>query len=372
MAAPLALAAGAGEGLDTFLQRLMLQQQIEQRAQAEAETNRHNLATEAQSSRALDVTDAERRSRDAALEAVRQDQNQARAVTEGRTLGDTIPPKTFLSPDDPAVNMMGRGGVLSLLQKQDERPQVDEGPLLPGDTGASRLAGFIKLPSSSQAKEAAAETEKEAADKRAQATLDERIRHDKGIENKPTHEPNPQPQFLKGPDGKDHAIQFIGGKAVEVPLPEGFSKPSSQERSTAASKVTGLAAVSRLDTDIDEADKMGLIGPASGRIYDQFAKLGTTGDPAKDAMIGRIKGDILLTKMHVDAGIGGARAAASPLLIKNWEDIAMKGSKDLLHGYTSAMRGDMGNSGATSDTGGVPQVGGTFNGGKVLKVTPIQ
>lgn len=110
---------------------------------------------------------------------------------------------------------------------------------------------------------------------------------------------------------------------------------------TAERKKTGLNAVSRVEKDIEDADAAGLIGPGSGRLYSAMASLGTTGDPHKDELIGRLKADLLLTKMHVDSGIGGARAAASPLLLKNWEDIAMKSSKDLLHGYTRAIREDM-------------------------------
>lgn len=139
-----------------------------------------------------------------------------------------------------------------------------------------------------------------------------------------------------GPDGKPIPQGSIphGGRIANPP-------GAAQTAIANVNKQTGISAVNRLDSDIEEAAQMGLIGPAAGRFYDALAQIGTTGDPAKDAVIGRLKGDILLAKMHVDAGIGGTRAAASPLLLRNWEDIAISSSPDLLKGYTKSIRDDM-------------------------------
>ncbi len=97
-----------------------------------------------------------------------------------------------------------------------------------------------------------------------------------------------------------------------------------------------------------EASKAGLIGPTAGRWYSLLAKTGSTGDKTKDRLIGRIKSGLLLMKMHVDAGIGGTRAAASPLLLKSWEDLAMSSSPDLIGGYLSGIREDLGGEASTT------------------------
>lgn len=153
----------------------------------------------------------------------------------------------------------------------------------------------------------------------------------------PTYDDTGKPTGVAaGNTSTGRLAQVQGGPIVRA------APGAAAANATADKKKTGIQAVTRLDSDIDQADQMGLIGPASGRLYQAFAKVGTTGDPKLDDMIGRLKGDILLAKMHVDAGIGGMRAASSPLLLKNWEDIAMSSSKALLKGYTGAMRADMG------------------------------
>lgn len=153
----------------------------------------------------------------------------------------------------------------------------------------------------------------------------------------PTYDDTGKPTGVAaGNTATGRLAQVQGGPLVRA------APGAAAANATAEKKKTGIQAVTRLDSDIDQADQMGLIGPASGRLYQAFAKVGTTGDPKLDDMIGRLKGDILLAKMHVDAGIGGMRAASSPLLLKNWEDIAMSSSKALLKGYTGAMRADMG------------------------------
>lgn len=48
-------------------------------------------------------------------------------------------------------------------------------------------------------------------------------------------EANPQPQIFTGADGKQHAIQFVGGAAREIPLPDGMSKLNAVTENRVAS-----------------------------------------------------------------------------------------------------------------------------------------
>jgi hypothetical protein len=86
---------------------------------------------------------------DALAEAqrVHDQENADRTFRENATLNEAIPPQTFLPPESPIV---GRLQAVGALQPQDERPAVDTGPLLPGDTGAAKLRGFLKLATAKQ------------------------------------------------------------------------------------------------------------------------------------------------------------------------------------------------------------------------------
>lgn len=349
----LSMGAGASTGLDDFLTRMLteekLKQQSDQIAAGQAETSRHNLATEDNAARQHQLMSMDTQARIRESEAAHADANQARVAGEGRAAAEAIPADTVVPETDPAVPAMRSAGLGSILRGIKARPEVTTGPMQPGEPRDEvPVDSVLKMTTQGQ-------REKGIADQQKADELQRQRDHDLAMENKPTHQPDPQPQILYGPDGKIHAIQFSGGKSREIPVDDGLTKANPIDPKQAGMKKTGLEAVSRVEQDIDAADAAGLIGPASGRIYEQFSKFGTTGDPAKDHLIGRLKSDLLLTKMHVDAGIGGTRAAASPLLLKNWEQLAMNSSKDLLHGYTSAIRDDM-----TPTTGGatVPAASG--------------
>jgi len=155
--------------------------------------------------------------------------------------------------------------------------------------------------------------------------------------------PPQQPYFVMSDTGLMGVNKgsLKGKPVVDVNDNQIQPKASAQVTNSAVNRQHAVGAITRLEADIDAADQAGLIGPGAGRLYDLLAKAGTTGDKTKDELIGNIKGDLILAKMHVDAGIGGARAAASPLLMQNWSDLALKSSKELLKGYTGAMRKDM-------------------------------
>lgn len=182
-----------------------------------------------------------------ATTAAQQAAERDRQVGLASGLADQIPAGQFIAPDDPAVGMLRTGGRGGLLQEQQERPEVAEGPLMPGDTGAAKARGFIKTSSARQQMDEALRADRLADNERAMAAAQassehqgkvdaETARHNRAMESKPSGNQSPQPQFMIGPDGKTHAVQFVNGKAVEIDLPGDFSKTvrpvTGAERST--------------------------------------------------------------------------------------------------------------------------------------------
>lgn len=377
----LATGAGAAQGLDDYLQKMLIQARMQQ-LQGNEQTR---LGLE---SRQLDQLDQERRDRLALTAGTARETAAERGIKslapntsiEGpaftkqfagttqesnfspeRTLpstqmsgaselGETAPtlsPLKMRSAPEPTGRMTYAGTPEYQKSAQDEA-KLEEIANAPDTTPAVR--GFLRIRAAMPKGENIPYqliTEPNGP-VRADPTATHQANRNYDIAHPlPEHT---APQFLFDAAGKTHAYRFNGDKVEEIPLPEGTSKPNPVDVKQVGMKKTGLEAVTRVESDIDAAAAAGLIGPAAGRFYTALAKVGTTGDPAKDHLIGRLKSDLLLTKMHVDAGIGGTRAAASPLLLKNWEELAMSSSPALLKGYTSAIRDDMG-TGAPTSTG---------------------
>lgn len=161
----------------------------------------------------------------------------------------------------------------------------------------------------------------------------------------PTQAPNPQPQMFTGPDGKQHAMQFVGGQAKEIPLPEGFGKTNAASQVKAEDRQRALTSLDQLDQSIEQAKN--LIGPGEGRISSIEQ---TIGNP--DPKIATLGAKLLMAKMQVDAGIGGARAAASPQLLARWDSLlAQKLTPEALHAAVQAMRDILGETPKASGAG---------------------
>src|ERR1035437_652870 len=102
----------------------------------------------------------------------------------------------------------------------------------------------------------------------------------------------------------------------EGPIATKTPPGAAQVASKAAAKKEALPTLSHLDKDIDAADQKGLIGPGAGRISDLELKVGDA-----DPVISRLATRLMLAKMQVDAGIGGMRAASSPMLLARWDHL---------------------------------------------------
>jgi hypothetical protein len=135
-------------------------------------------------------------------------------------------------------------------------------------------------------------------------------------------------------------------------------------------------------------DQAGMFGPVMSRIRHLSEKAGTldelndliAADPelSKDRRIGRFSTSLGLLATGAGRVHGGARGGGSPQMLLHFKQLLNDSSSlEMFLGRLDAVDDYMGGyatgpSGAGGAGGGsVPSVGGTFQGGKVLKVTPI-
>lgn len=287
------MGAGASEGLDSVLQRMLLEAKLKQQSDIDsghlAETTRHNLAAEDLAGRQHQLQSMDTQARIRESEAAHADTNAARIATEGRAAAEAIPGGTVIPESDPAVGQMQRAGMGSILRGLKSRPAVDVGPLQPEDTGAAvPTDSVIKLKTNAQ-------REKDAADSRATAGTDERIRHDKAMENKA---PAPDRVLIQTPEGyvrrSDATTTLANGGTVSGPE----SAQTKNRRDMADAVGSHFDDVNSL---LDEADKKGLLGPLKGRTFVEFmsGKVGSTGDAASDELLGELRTQLSMIRTGV-------------------------------------------------------------------------
>src|SRR5262249_55474235 len=141
-----------------------------------------------------DALEEKRQAREDALaENVRLHDQQAADRTQkaNDALNESIPAGRFIEDTDANKPLIGRlqvAGGLPMPPNQEERPAVDVGPLLLGDSGGALKRGYLKLPTARQQQAADTLAEKQDADRRAQVTLDrqqardgEIVKHDRAM-----------------------------------------------------------------------------------------------------------------------------------------------------------------------------------------------
>lgn len=277
------MGAGASEGLDSVLQRMLLGAKLKQQSDIDsghlAETTRHNLAAEDLAGRQHQLQSMDTQARIRESEAAHADTNAARIATEGRAAAEAIPGGTVIPESDPAVGQMQQAGMGSILRGLKSRPAVDVGPLQPEDTGAAvPTDSVIKLKTNAQ-------REKDAADSRATAGTDERIRHDKAMENKA---PAPDRVLIQTPEGyvrrSDATTTLANGGTVSGPE----SSQTKNRRDIADAVGSHYDDIIHL---IDEADARNLLGPMAGRTFTEFmaGKVGTTGNKEDNDLLGELR-----------------------------------------------------------------------------------
>lgn len=136
-------------------------------------------------------------------------------------------------------------------------------------------------------------------------------------------------------------------------LPKSSTMPTSTTRSSAEFASTLMPHLDRLDQLIDQADKAGLVGPVKGRIFNDFlaGKIGSTGDPKTDALLGELRAFDSLAKSGTLKVHFGSRGGQQ--MYEKFNDMlnsgkqsatsmhgAIAGIRDFMKGYAQA--GDVG------------------------------
>lgn len=299
----LSMGAGASEALDNVLQRWLLEAKLKSQADNDAghlaELGRHNRANEDLLDRehTLRSMDSQARIREAAANHAEQAQN--RDIDNGRALGEAIPGDTFLPNGDPAIGMMERGGVGSLLKMKSSLPSTSTTGVstLPGNDNPEAASsvveekpqeiGRIKLKSAAQTKPAGGYNKEQKTvlykGRPVEAIFDPRdetyklpggedITKDVGHYEKP---PSPDRVLIQTGDGymrRGDANAKLGA-GEEVPLAETSSTRTMREGATNL-----LPHIKSLEGTATELDKRGLFGPVMSRVRELAAKFGTTMD----------------------------------------------------------------------------------------------
>ena len=304
MANPLlAAGAGAGQGLEDVLNRMLLEERLKQEGAAQQETVRHNQADEAFRNRSLDVTDAERTSRDASLNADRQERIGAKNREDAMKNLDTTPIGTILSPDTRNTLMKGVGGVPE--QFGDYQPPSMGMSTPTGEVGPS-AEGF-KWPGTQDQITKAAVAGKHPGDKGVVRDTDkglirlfadgttEPVTDDTGSVLKGYHAPV-QPVVVQGATGPNVLNR---GTGVATPVKDGSGNPlgpapSAQERNRGDMSTRILSHFDTIQQELDDAEKAGALGPIKGRTVNDFlaGKVGSTGDDTKDELLGQLNMDL--------------------------------------------------------------------------------
>lgn len=173
-----------------------------------------------------------------------------------------------------------------------------------------------------------------------------------------TNKNKPSPKHYMGNDPKGNAIfsdntgKMFGPDGSEYNgkvLPKSSTMPTSTTRSSAEFATSILPHITEMRDLIKQADEKGYIGPASGRIYNQFmaGKVGSTGNDDADRLLGKLRAMDSLLKtgaMRVHFGARGGQNMYehfSELLNSGKQSASMlNGSLDTLEnfmtGYASA------------------------------------
>lgn len=125
-------------------------------------------------------------------------------------------------------------------------------------------------------------------------------------------------------------------------LPKSSTIPTASTRASAEFADSIVPHIKEMRNLVSEADQKGYIGPAAGRVYNQFmsGKVGTTGNPDADKLLGRLRASDSLLKtgaMRVHFGARGGTQMYdhfSDLLNSGRQSAAMlNGSLDTLESF---------------------------------------
>jgi hypothetical protein len=225
-----------------------------------------------------------------------------RVFKENQSINESIPPDTFLEPSSPVV---GRLQSIGAVKPQEERPAVDTGPLLPGDTGEAKKQGFLKLATAKQidtrtdnarqADQIARERERDAETKR----------HNEKMESKP---PALSTVTIQTVDAQGNPVTRVMPKSEAVGQ-EFKGRPNA----TSANRADSALAVKQTGEDIirqlsDPAFRSA-VGPTLGR-YNTLRDFIGNPPPEYAQLAGQIESYAL-----ANMGVHGMRSAQGSVQI---------------------------------------------------------
>jgi hypothetical protein len=302
---------GAAVGFNNALQQIL----ADRYAQQAAEQSRKDHLRQQQFDNDMKVQQFQSNEelKHAQLDATSEARHQAaigQQVGQANALGDQLPEGTFLPEGDQGASIMQTGGRGSLLTPQDERPAVETGPLLPGDTGAAKAKGYIKTASAKQINErtdnerqaaAQQQTAKAEADRiaRENANAAETHRHNVASENRPQ---SAATVTIKTVDDAGNQVTRV------VPKSEAIGKDyKAAPNASTANRLDSAKAVQQTGEDIirqlSDPVFIAAVGPAMGRANKLADFIGSP-PPEFSGLAGQIESYAL-----ANMGVHGMRSA---------------------------------------------------------------
>lgn len=137
-----------------------------------------------------------------------------------------------------------------------------------------------------------------------------------------------------GYNGKTNKFELVEGTTPQTTKAAPGAGPMAIE---ANKKKDAINVLNQLDKAIDEAKEF--LGPGAGRVTSIEQMVGMA-----DPKAHKVATKMLMAKMKLDAAIGGVRAAASPELLKRWDNIlGLHTNPDSLHAAVQSLREIMSN-----------------------------
>jgi hypothetical protein len=382
MDAPLGALGGAAGGMadavsgiiEQRLRQAQVANQVQEnqartaQAQAQlAETTRAHMADEA--ARTANTQAINQWHQDTAAEAARKDREAAanQAGTQFDKFAEQAAPGGFYTADNPNVQYAQRTGRTDVFTPQAATPdQPMVGPLEPGQAdrptvpGTGKPAGFLKTATAKQQQDAA--TNQRLIDA-ANTSADTRnwlaaIAQQKADAGPPESFTAPVAEL--DTQGKPTGRYFsVDRRTNQWTQPGGAgptatkTAPGQAELNTrAADQTEATRTLNLLDKSIDDASSM--IGPGEGRVSNIEQMIGN-----QDPKIQRLGVFMKAAKMKIDGLMGSRRAAASPYLMKQWDNLLANNiTPEGLKSAVEAMRevvGGAGVSGPGAGGGGKPR-----------------
>lgn len=375
MANLLATGAGASEGLDVMLHRLLLEQEMGQRTAALGETSRHNRATEEDARRGQDFA-----------QQGRNDANNEKLADNIRAGADTSPIGAEVDPADvtkrvaagvpaerfnkiPGLKVRQFAGGSALPESQStltgmKSSTPDPTAFASGKTDATSPLNapdkFKNRGTQSQIQAVANEEDKLGKTGTTPSSEVKTVLY-KGKPVDANYHPKEDKYFFQGQDITKDVQHYEKPQApdhVLVPTDMGFiPRPEVARRVGAGETINpqdpaqvrtrkDLAThvnegVDQAQATLDEAEKAGVLGPLAGRTYGEFlaGKIGSTGDEKTDELLGQLRMDLSAASSGFAAlhGRGGANTGMAKEIEKKLDSTYM--SHGLISGGLKSIKG---------------------------------